>query len=575
MQKKTASCAAEQQQKWTVFENRTESVGIPSIVLEKMFSTCYNKKKTILWEVIMLRITKKTIALFLTVLLTALLAVPAFAALEGDYSTPIPTVYLQGQGSTLYADKNDPKSGHIQDIEVPDGYVEDVAKSLIRPLAKGVLLNDWDEWVDGFVEGVAPLFEKQALDENGEASNGSGIITSSGKVNRRRADGTYPLGAYMPSYDWRLDPYVIAEDIHTYIGQVKAATGEEKVNLMGRSIGASVVMAYLDTYGVEDLDTVILYCPSFYGMEVMSKAFAGKVDIDPKSVNAFADYFAASGAADAMDSDTLQLLLDVISLTVSTHMLDLPAGMLERIYNKIYCEVYPKLLVRMYGSMPSFWSLVGDDDYEEAKKTIFGGQVAQYAELIKKIDNFHYNNLVRSADILSALTEQGAKIQIVAKYGIPMLPVVENADLQSDMLTSVYSATLGAECAPYGKTLSNSYVSAQTAAGKAKYISADLAVDASTCLLPEHTWFIKNIAHRDMPEGVNLLFHEILNYDGYATVFDDPLIPQFLYYSSAEGTLTPLKAGLDTDSMPARSFLTRFFNILRNIMNYLKKMFSR
>ena len=109
------------------------------------------------------RLLKKSFALLLAACLLLALAVPALAGLDGNYTSPVPTVYLQGQGSTLYADKNNTRSGYIHDVDVPDGYIEDVAKSLIGPLAKGVLLNRWDEWVDTFVEGVAPLLEKQAL----------------------------------------------------------------------------------------------------------------------------------------------------------------------------------------------------------------------------------------------------------------------------------------------------------------------------------------------------------------------------------------------------------------------------
>ncbi len=518
---------------------------------------------------------KKILAAALAVCMAALVCVPAFAGLTGDYSAPIPTVYLHGQGGYIYADKDDPKSEMIQDISVPDGYIEDLGKALIGPLAKGMFLNQWDDWVDTFVDGVAPLLEKQALDENGEASNGSGVYTSSGNYKRVQADGSYKLDAYTPAYDWRLDPYVIAEEIHTYIGQIREATGCDKVNLIGRSIGSSVEMAYLELYGSEWLDTIVLYCPSFYGMETISKTFAGKIEIDPDGIENFSEYYVASGAADELvDGDTLQLLLDVVNVTVSLRMLDIPSGMMERIYSHIYGEVYPRLLVKAYGSMPSFWSLVGDDDYEEAKALMFGGQEDVYAGLIEKIDHFHYSNLVRSEEILSALAEEGAKLQIVAKYGVPMIPLVEGSDCQSDMLTSVYSATLGAESAGYGKALSDKYIAARKAEGKDQYIGADREVDASTAFLPDHTWFIKNLAHRTMPDSINYLFEHILNYDGYITVFDDEEIPQYLWYDAEESTVTPLTADSGKTN-GTRNFFQRVINIYRYIFNYLRKLLRR
>ena len=90
---------------------------------------------------------------------------------------------------------------------------------------------------------------------------------------------------------------------------------------------------------------------------------------------------------------------------------------------------------------------MGDDDFEDAKKNVFKGQEDVYAGLIEKIDNYHYNVMNRTADILNGLVADGGKIQIVCKYGVPMIPAVEGARVESDMLTSVYSASYKATCA--------------------------------------------------------------------------------------------------------------------------------
>ena len=113
---------------------------------------------------------KKILAVLTAACMAALVCVPAFAGLTGDYSAPIPTVYLHGQGGVIYADKDNPKSEKIQDISVPDGYIEDLGKALIGPLAKGMFFNQWNDWVDTFVEGVAPLLEKQALELKAKAN---------------------------------------------------------------------------------------------------------------------------------------------------------------------------------------------------------------------------------------------------------------------------------------------------------------------------------------------------------------------------------------------------------------------
>ena len=521
---------------------------------------------------------QKCMSMFLSLCLLAALCAPAFAELAGEYYTDLPTVYLQGQGSELYVDKDQGiSSGFIHSIDIPDGYIGDEAKKLIRPLAKGLLTDDWSDWVDQFVESATPLFEKQALDENGEASNGSGANFSGTGGNRVNEDGTYQIGAYMPNYDWRLDPFVIAEQLHDYLRRVKLRTGAESVNLMGRSIGASVVMAYLAEYGMEHLESVVLYCPSFFGMEVISKAFAGKITISPEGAADFMRYFVDSGMAenyfDGENMDTFRMLADLVSTMVSLHALDLPAATLDRIYSKIYTDVYPRLLVKMYGSMPSFWSLVGDEDYVQAKQNVFKGQEDVYAGLIEKIDHYHYDVMNKTADILNGLVADGAKIQIVCKYGVPMIPAVDGAQVESDMLTSVYSASYKATAADYGDTLTADYISKAAERGAEKYISPDKRIDASTCLLPDHTWFVRDVAHRSMPEGINSLLAAILNYDGYMTVFDDAAFPQYMAYDADTDSLSPV-APEEVAPTGFRAFIARIRDFFANLFSLFRRLFK-
>ena len=511
------------------------------------------------------------IAVLLTVVLLFSLFVPAFAGLGEGYYTTRPTVYLQGQGAEIFAEKGNPGSGRIDEIDVPDGYIGDAAKSLIGPLLKGLTLNRWGEWEDTFVDAIVPLFEKLALDENGEASDGSGSSIS-GVSNRVNGDGKYGMNAYVLSYDWRLDPCAIADELQGYIEKIKAKTGFEKVNLIGRSIGASVVLAYLKEYGMDDIETVIIYCGSFYGMEAVSRLFAGKVDLDTKGISRFLDFYVNSGKLGEENADLYNLLKDVVATMVTTGGLTLTTKTLEHIYDKVWRDIYPRILVKMYGSMPSFWSLVGDDDYEEAKAAVFAGQEETYAGMIEKIDNFHYNVLVPSKQILQDLVDAGGKVQIVLKYGIPMLPTNDMVNAQSDMLTSVYSASPDATCGPIDGTLSQSYIDSLT---DKRYVSPDKQIDASTCLLPDHTWYIKNVDHRDMPDSITALFEAIYEYDGYMTVFDDEAFPQYLYFDQATQTMSPLTTeNMNTNEDWNMSYFQRLARMFRQLFALIRAWFE-
>ena len=527
-------------------------------------------------ECVMMRFLKRGgVALLLVCTLSALLFVPAFAVLGEGYYTTLPTIYLQGQGDWLAAEKGNINSERIDKIEVPDGYIGDAAKALIGPLLKGLTLNRWQEWEDVFVDRVAPLFEKLALDENGEVTDGSGPVWHTSTGNRRNKDGVFGMNSYVVSYDWRLDPCAVADDIQDMIVKIKESTGEEKVNLIGRSIGASVVLAYLAQYGMDDIETVILYCPSFYGMEAVSRLFAGKVEIDPKGISHFLDFYVNSGELGESNAQLYNLLKDIVAVMARSHQLDLTAKTLEHIYEKVWRDVYPRLLVKMYGSMPSYWSLVGDADYADAKAAVFTGQEETYKGLIEKIDNFHYNVLVPSTQKLKELVEAGNKVHVVLKYGVPMIPTNDMVNAQSDMLTSVWSASPDATCGPIDGTLSQSYI--DTLADR-RYLSADRQIDASTCLLPDHTWFIKNVGHRDMPDCITALFEAIYEYDGYMTVFDEEAFPQYLYFDHATQSMSKLTPdNMNTNGDWNLSFfqrLIRMFKLLGElILDWIKSKF--
>lgn len=89
--------------------------------------------------------------------------------------------------------------------------------------------------------------------------------------------------------------------------------------------------------------------------------------------------------------------------------------------------------------------------------------------------------------------------------------------------------------------VSFAYLSEAESRGAGKYVSPDKKIDASACLLPDHTWFIRDVAHRSMPEGINSLFEAILDHEGYMTVFDDSAFSQYLSNDSETDSLSAVE----------------------------------
>ena len=223
--------------------------------------------------------------------------------------------------------------------------------------------------------------------------------------------------------------------------------------------------------------------------------------------------------------------------------------------------------------MPSYWAMVGEEYYEDAKKFVFGGHEKEYAGLIKKIDNYHNKVKVPLESKLKQFKKSGMKIEIIAKYNTPFLPFLESHSVQGDAKISLSDISFGATGAEFGKTLSASYINTVKNKGKAKYISEDLIVDASTCLFPDYTWFIRDLGHGTTPSIVSKLLLKIFRSKSQSTVNTFKDYPQFTAYNSETKKLDPITEPITNTTTVAQSSglykLVNLFNAMAKIMRSL------
>ena len=129
------------------------------------------------------------------------------------------------------------------------------------------------------------FFDGYSCNENGEVVNGSGIgySWSEDRLSANyKSDNPY---TYRFEYDARLSPMEIADDLNEYIEAVKRVTGKERMSLIGRCLGANILMAYVQKYqepvGFAGLDTAVMYDSSFLGVDALEAAMSGTVKIEP------------------------------------------------------------------------------------------------------------------------------------------------------------------------------------------------------------------------------------------------------------------------------------------------------
>ena len=140
------------------------------------------------------------------------------------------------------------------------------------------------------------------------------------------------------------------------------------------------------------------------------------------------------------------------------------------------------------GNIPAYWECIPYKDFNACiKKMSKMGFLDKKSGLYKKIKAYHkvqgrFNKNIKYAK------RHGAQIAIIANYGTRGIPVTSKAFNHTDILIDTKYASGGATVAQYGKKLKGKKA-------KGKYVSPDKIINAKTCVLPDNTWFIKDLLH--------------------------------------------------------------------------------
>ena len=136
-----------------------------------------------------------------------------------------------------------------------------------------------------------------------------------------------------------------------------------------------------------------------------------------------------------------------------------------------------------------------------------------------------------------------------------------------DGLVFIEVSSFGATCADYGKTFADDYKQAKYP--ETNLISPDRQIDASTCLFPFNTWFIKGLDHAQQNED----YHKVLAAIAYGDldVGTDEEYPQYLMVSPEdEERIVPFYFYEEEETL-----YDKLWNIFRTMVLLPKTIFSR
>ena len=468
----------------------------------------------------------------ISVLIVFSLILSCFAprALAIKVSTPI--VYIGGQPDTIYKDRNNKDGGTYNTGDLSEEELNGITSGLRSALTKG-LAGNWTDYCNGFYEAALPYYEPLKLDEFGDPINKTGYDCLKEEVVDKGITGRYGMYDYTFVYDWRLDPLSNSDELNTFINQILSATKKSKVSVVAEGIGAGTLLAYLYQYGSSKISEIVFVDAALGGSEVIGAMFADDMNMDASQLAIF--------VAEARRNIAL---LQVVKQNVDPENWEnlVSVKAVRATYGKIYENVIPRIMREVFGTMPGYWSMVGDDYFDEALDTVFADyQYAyDYQAVIRMITTYHDNVYKNTKSILNQAKNKGVNLYFIANYGFHMVPIGAASDTQSDINTSVTSQTLGAITAAYNKTLGDAYITKAKANGEDMYISPDGVIDASTAFAKDHTWFVKNLENGDKPACVDDLITAIFAFSGYTTVFDLEAYPQYLYCSDDQKDLSAI-----------------------------------
>ncbi len=506
---------------------------------------------------------KKFITLLLALVIACAGVLPCFAADAKCTCGETPIVYVAALGSgAVYRDAGTENEKKLFRPETDD-ILTDFAP-LVSAAGSLILNGDYDAFGDVLIDCVNTSFGSLAMDENG---NSQPNVTTE-EFHPQSADHGYDNSYYF-GYDFREDPIVNAKKLHSYLEEVKEITKHDTVKMRASSMGGVTLLAYLKLYGSDNIETIIMQNCPLQGTAVAGELFNGKVEINKDALVRY-----ASGALPSMDSDALAgILITIIDMFDAAGVWAGLVDIADKIIANLKDRVFDEALIPIFGTMPGIWSFVPDEYYESAKSFMKLDESIN-AQLLERLDFYHYEVQSNAGRILKDAQKNGTNIYIVAGYNMQRTPLVEAYKNNSDGTVDTEYASVGATCAYIGEQLPDDYK--QAVSGEYNYISPARVIDASTCALPEQTWFIKDMLHSTCHDGHGVFYRVLFESEEQLTVHDMNEYPQFMQNDTVHQTFYGVqREGTELEeAMKDVVQQTSFFNIMKLISTFFKSFWK-
>ena len=398
---------------------------------------------------------KSVLSIILSVLLV-LCALPVAFASEAPATAHTgtcscgeePVVYVAALGSaTLYQNAGTEDEKVVFRPETSD--IVKLVFELLGPVANLMLTKNYDKFADKLIASANGIFGALANAEDGSSTPDITTKESLPTDPRHGLDYSYYFG-----YDFRADPVLTASKLNEYINAVLELTGHSQVRVRASSMGGVVMMSYLQKYSSDKVKSVIFQNCPINGTAVAGDLFCGNFELNTTAVYRYA----ATALPSLLSPFMLKVVMGLVDSLYYTGILGFIIDKLNVVVENCIDKVYAELLIPVFKANCGIWAFVPDEYYEEAKTFMLGDDAN--AELLKKIDFYHYEVQSRSSEILNGLIEKNIPVMVVSATNIQRTPLVETWKNDSDGTVDTKYSSVGATVANLWETLGDGYVQA-------------------------------------------------------------------------------------------------------------------
>ena len=310
---------------------------------------------------------------------------------------------------------------------------------------------------------------------------------------------------YIFNTDWRRSHLDNCEHLMKFIDEVLEYTGSDKVDLYGMSHGGQLVATYLYYHGTEGkVDNAVMNSPAIGGTSlVMELLGEDPVAFDLNELLRF-------GGVMLHTELDLRWLGNI-----------LPAEFLNSLLKTAFNEVLLPYVIR-FGSI---WDLMDTETYVKLRDVYL--DPVENAKIIEKADKMHFECMPNMSEGLKKAQAAGVNIGILANYGSH---IGTGKEVDSDFIIDTVN-TSGATPATFSERFPEGYKQLNTTCTDPthNHVSPTRTLDASTCYLPENTWFNYEQYHTQTwwDTYTRALLLELVLTDNIKDVHSDPRFPQF------------------------------------------------